>query len=286
MTVNPARLTAIVDHEFAVFLIGMRVNKPLLVHKWWPVVSAMTGMLKELYAQPNLGFLHAEAWFGRTTILLQYWKSEEHLLSYAKAKDAVHLPAWQRFNKTVGTDGTVGVWHETYKAAPGSYENVYVNMPPFGGVLSSQDIDAVAEYVSQELADPASHQAQTPQGGELFRLYCSGCHSSTGSGGAMPVGRNAPNIRKYPPAEALAAMILGPGNMPALAGNAFDVRQQTSIALYVQVLAPDPPSPGGRGLGYLGPVPEGAVGAVALFLLILVAVWLAWRSRKAVPREP
>lgn len=168
----------------------------------------------------------------------------------------------------------------------GMVEQGGVNMPPFGGVLSSQDIDAVAEYVSQELADPASHQARTPQGGELFRLYCSGCHSSTGSGGAMPVGRNAPNIRKYPPAEALAAMILGPGNMPALAGNAFDVRQQTSIALYVQVLAPDPPSPGGRGLGYLGPVPEGAVGAVALFLLILVAVWLAWRSRKAVPREP
>jgi hypothetical protein len=99
----------------------------------------------------------------------------------------------------------------------------------------------------------------------------------------MPVGRNAPNIRQYPPAEALAAMILGPGNMPALAGNTFDVRQQTSIALYVQVLAPDPPSPGGAGLGYLGPVPEGAVGAVPLLLLILVAVWLAWRSRKAAP---
>jgi ubiquinol-cytochrome c reductase cytochrome c subunit len=161
-----------------------------------------------------------------------------------------------------------------------------INMPPFGDVLSEQDIDAVAQYVSQELADPASHQAQTPQGGDLFRLYCSGCHSSTGSGGAMPVGRNAPNIREYPPGEALAAMILGRGQMPALAGNTFDVRQQTSIALYVQVLAPHPPSPGGDGIGYLGPVPEGAVGGVALFLLILIAVWLAWRSRKAVPREP
>jgi ubiquinol-cytochrome c reductase cytochrome c subunit len=161
-----------------------------------------------------------------------------------------------------------------------------VNMPPFGGVLSQHDVDAVAQYVSQELADPASHEAETPQGGDLFRLYCSGCHSSTGSGGAMPVGRNAPNIRQFPPAEALAAMILGPGNMPALAGNTFDVRQQTSVALYVQVLAPDPPSPGGHGLGYLGPVPEGAVGGVALFLLILIAVWLAWRSRKAMPREP
>ena len=158
-----------------------------------------------------------------------------------------------------------------------------VNMPPFGGVLSSQDIDAVAQFVSQELADPASRTAETPQGGDLFRLYCSGCHSSTGSGGAMPVGKNAPNIRQFPPAEALAAMIIGPGNMPALAGNTFDVRQQTSIALYVQVLAPDPPSPGGAGLGYLGPVPEGAVGAVALLLLILIAVWLAWRSRKAAP---
>ena len=161
-----------------------------------------------------------------------------------------------------------------------------VNMPPFGQVLGADAIDAVAGYVSQELADPASRTAETPRGGDLFRLYCSGCHSATGSGGAMPVGNNAPDIRQYPAAEALAAMILGRGNMPAFAGNTFDVRQQTSVALYVQVLAPDPPSPGGYGLGYLGPVPEGAAGGVALFLLILVAVWLAWRSRKAVPREP
>ncbi len=158
-----------------------------------------------------------------------------------------------------------------------------INMPPFGGVLSQNDIDAVAQYVSQELADPESRSAEVAPGGDLFRLYCSGCHSATGSGGAMPVGNNAPNIRQYPAAEALAAMILGRGNMPAFAGNTFDVRQQTSVALYVQVLAPDPPSPGGHGLGYLGPVPEGAVGAVALLLLILVSVWIAWRSRKEVP---
>jgi len=158
-----------------------------------------------------------------------------------------------------------------------------INMPPFGEVLSEEDIDAVSEYVAAELADPESRTAEVAPGGDLFRLYCAGCHSATGSGGAMPVGNNAPNIRTYPAAEALAAMILGRGNMPAFAGNTFDVRQQTSVALYVQVLVPDPPSPGGYGLGYLGPVPEGAAGAVALFLLILVAVWLAWRSRKAVP---
>jgi hypothetical protein len=29
-------------------------------------------------------------------------------------------------------DGRVGVWHETYVVEPGNYENIYVNMPPFG----------------------------------------------------------------------------------------------------------------------------------------------------------
>ena len=37
-----------------------------------------------------------------------------------------------RINQAVGTDGSVGVWHETYAASAGTYENIYVNMPPFG----------------------------------------------------------------------------------------------------------------------------------------------------------
>ncbi len=157
-----------------------------------------------------------------------------------------------------------------------------ISMPPFAGVLSDQDVNAVAEFVAAELSAPDARTAQVAPGGDLFRLYCSGCHSAVGSGGAMPNLNNAPNIRQYPPAEALAAMILGRGNMPSFAGNTFDVRQQASVALYVQVID-DPPSPGGNGLAYLGPVTEGAAGAVALLLLILIAVWLAWRSRKAAP---
>jgi len=126
------RLTANLDGDFVVFLIGMRINKPLHIHKWWPVASAMPRMVKELYQQPQLGFMHAESWFSRTTIMVQYWRSIDSLLAYAKAKDAAHLPAWQAFNKAVGTDGSVGIWHETYKVSSGSYENVYVNMPEFG----------------------------------------------------------------------------------------------------------------------------------------------------------
>lgn len=126
------RLTACMEGEFVVFLIGMRINQPLKVHKWLPVVRAMPRMLTELHQQPELGFVHAEMWFSRTTIMVQYWRSMDQLLAYAKSKTAAHLPAWQAFNQAIGTDGSVGIWHETYAASPGSYESVYVNMPAFG----------------------------------------------------------------------------------------------------------------------------------------------------------
>jgi len=158
-----------------------------------------------------------------------------------------------------------------------------INMPPFAGVLSDADVNAVADFVAQELADPAAREAEVSPGGDVYRLYCAGCHSATGRGGALTRGNNAPNIAQYPAAEALAAMILGRGNMPSFAGNTLDVKQQAAVALYVDEVVVHPASPGGRGLGYLGPVPEGAVGAVALLLLILLAVWLAWPSRKAAP---
>jgi hypothetical protein len=126
------RITATLDGDFVVFLIGMRINAPLKVHKWGPVAAAMPRMLRELRARPELGFLHAEMWFARTVLVLQYWRSIEQLLDYAKAREASHLPAWQAFNRRVGTDGSVGIWHETYKVTAGAYENIYVNMPPFG----------------------------------------------------------------------------------------------------------------------------------------------------------
>lgn len=126
------RLTARLDGEFAVFLIGLRLNRPWAVRRWLPVASAMPRMLRELYAQPQLGLLSHEMWFSRTILLVQYWRSMDALLAYAHDRQAAHLPAWQAFNQAIGTDGSVGIWHETYLAGPGRYENVYVNMPPFG----------------------------------------------------------------------------------------------------------------------------------------------------------
>jgi len=130
--IHKERVTATLEGDFVVFLIGMRINKPLLIHKWFPVARAMPRMLQELNRQPELGLLHSEMWFSRNIVVVQYWRSMEQLLSYAKNKNSEHLPAWRMFNKNVGTDGAVGIWHETYKVSAGNYENVYVNMPPFG----------------------------------------------------------------------------------------------------------------------------------------------------------
>ncbi len=130
--IQHGRMTVLMPADFVVFLIGMRINRPLQIHKWLPVARAMPRMIRELYRRPELGFMHAEAWFGRTTRLLQYWKSLEQLLAYATSSESAHLPAWRAFSKAVGSDGSVGIWHETYRIAAGGYEVFYGNMPPFG----------------------------------------------------------------------------------------------------------------------------------------------------------
>jgi hypothetical protein len=128
--VIPKRMTAELEGDFVVFLIGMRVNKPWKIHKWLPVLLAMPRMLRELEAQPESGFLgHITA----VTVIVQYWRSFDHLEAYARSQDRQHWPAWVTFNKRVGNSrGDVGIWHETYQVRAGDYETVYSGMPPFG----------------------------------------------------------------------------------------------------------------------------------------------------------
>ena len=129
-TVLEGRWTARPDGDFVVFIIGMRINRWWMIHRWLPLIRAMGGMIRELSVRPELGFLGGKTWFGRTIVLIQYWRSFEDLEHYAKARDLSHVPAWADFNRRIGNDGTVGIYHETYRIAPGQYENVFVNMPP------------------------------------------------------------------------------------------------------------------------------------------------------------
>ena len=128
--VIPSRMTAEIEGDFVVFLIGMRVNKPWKVHKWLPVFLAMPRMLKELQAHPESGFLGCINGLG---VIVQYWRSFEHLESYARSQDQQHWPAWVAFNKRTGNSrGDVGIWHETYQVHAGEYETVYSGMPAYG----------------------------------------------------------------------------------------------------------------------------------------------------------
>ena len=98
--IRPGRFTAQIEGDFVVFLIGMRINRLLLVHKWMPVTAAMPRMIKELVRQPELGLLHAQLFLsGRTLLTVQYWRSFEQLHAYAHARDKQHLPAWAEFNR-------------------------------------------------------------------------------------------------------------------------------------------------------------------------------------------
>ena len=127
------RMAAQIDGDFVVFLIGMRVNRPLKVWKWLPVARQMAGMLMELAKHPEMGLLHARTHFGLPDILVvQYWRSFEQLEQYSRNSDAAHLPAWQAFNRAVGSNGDVGIWHETFLVKAGAYESLYNNMPAYG----------------------------------------------------------------------------------------------------------------------------------------------------------
>lgn len=128
--VRAGRFAAVPTGEVTVFLTGMRINKWWRVGQWLPVLLAMPRMLNHLANHPESGFLGQEAWYGRTTILISYWRSPEDLFAFALDNDAPHRSRWTLFRRRTGDNGAVGIWNETYTT--GDREAIYANMPEFG----------------------------------------------------------------------------------------------------------------------------------------------------------
>ncbi len=145
MKINPGRLSVEIEGDFVVFLIGMRINKWWKVHKWLPLILGMLRMQKVLTQHPERGCLAFHNWYGRTTMCVQYWRSFEDLERFARDKSLPHLQPWRDFNRAVRDSGDVGIYHETYKAGPGTFEAFYGNMPPFG--LARAGMNAPAQSV-------------------------------------------------------------------------------------------------------------------------------------------
>jgi hypothetical protein len=140
------RVTAKIEGDFVVFLIGMRINKWWKLHKWLPVFQAMPRMIRELERHPESGFLGYTMSLG---VIVQYWRSFEQLEAYARDANQLHWPAWVAFNQSVGKSrDDVGIWHETYRVRAGEYECVYSGMPPFGLAKASATVDAVGQMES------------------------------------------------------------------------------------------------------------------------------------------
>lgn len=152
------------EGDFVVFLIGAKLVKPWLFWHMVPVGKAMQAMVAELEGHPELGYLGQEAWSGRTSIQVQYWRSREQLIAYAKSKDSEHLPAWRHFNKVIAKTTAVGIWHETYCIRAGEYECIYGNMPPFGLAKAAARLDASGAMATAEGRLGLSDGTDAPEG--------------------------------------------------------------------------------------------------------------------------
>jgi hypothetical protein len=125
------RMTAEIEGDFVVFLIGARVSKLQLARSFADLGGrrGMKHMLDYLVARPEKGLLAYE--MGIPTIV-QYWRSFEQLEAFAKDKDDPHLDVWRQYWRRVGKTSRTGIWHETFLVKAGQYEAVYGNMPARG----------------------------------------------------------------------------------------------------------------------------------------------------------
>ena len=163
------RFTAAIDEPFVVFLIGMRINRLWAVHKWMPVAKAMPMMLAMLEKNPAKGLLGVHSWVRwREVMAVQYWRSFEDLENFARNPTDPHLQTWKDFNQRIGSDGSVGIWHETYLVNARQYECVYGNMPLFGLAAATNHVAAVGNRETARLrmggqSEPAVASPPQPQ---------------------------------------------------------------------------------------------------------------------------
>ena len=114
------RMTAEIDGDFVVFLIGARFNSKLEFARCFADLGGRRGMkhmLDYLVARPEKGLLAYE--MGLPTIV-QYWRSFDQLEAFARDKDDPHLDVWRQYWRRVGRSGRTGIWHETYPGQGGT----------------------------------------------------------------------------------------------------------------------------------------------------------------------
>lgn len=136
------------------------------------------------------------------------------------------------------------------------------------------DLDALVAYIGS-LGGPVIPQPR-PDRGRLnrgFRLYtehCAGCHQIVGQGGVV-TGAVPPQLTAATATQIAEAIRVGPHVMPKFPPSQLSDTDVDAIVRYV-LTTRDPDDRGGRGIGHLGPIPEGMVAwLVAGAVLVLVS---------------
>jgi ubiquinol-cytochrome c reductase cytochrome c subunit len=127
--------------------------------------------------------------------------------------------------------------------------------------LTKHEIKALVAYVASfggpPVPTPHPERGSLSQGLTLFTEHCAGCHQVVAQGGYLK-GAVPPALVQATPVQVAEAVRIGPYVMPKFSKKAISDRQLDSIVRYVEYTK-DPRRPGGWGLGYIGPVPEGLV---------------------------
>jgi ubiquinol-cytochrome c reductase cytochrome c subunit len=150
-------------------------------------------------------------------------------------------------------------------------------------LLSEHQIKALVAYVATfggpPIPTPRPARGSLSQGLALFTDHCAGCHQVVAQGGYV-TGAVPPPLADATPRQVAEAVRIGPYVMPKFSQRSISDRQLDSIVRYVE-FTKAPARPGGWGLGFLGPVPEGLVTwFLAIPLLLGLCLMLGSRLRR------
>jgi quinol---cytochrome-c reductase cytochrome c subunit len=148
--------------------------------------------------------------------------------------------------------------------------------------FSDHQIKALVAYVATfggpPIPTPRPALGSVSQGLALFTEHCAGCHQVVAQGGYV-TGAVPPPLSEATPRQVAEAVRIGPYVMPRFSPSSISDRQLDSIVRYVE-FTHAPTRPGGWGLGFLGPVPEGLVTwFLAIPALIVLCLLLGTRFR-------
>jgi ubiquinol-cytochrome c reductase cytochrome c subunit len=163
-------------------------------------------------------------------------------------------------------------------------------------VYSDEDVEALGAYIQSLGPGPAvpdsglydtedATNEEVVRGGQFFRTNCTACHNFAGSGGALPGGKYAPNLRGVSGKHIYEALLTGPQQMPVFSDGVLSPEDKKDIIAYLKK-SEENPSYGGFTLGSIGPVSEGMFAwIVGIGGLVGVGIWITAKNTRATKKR-